>query len=57
MLDHVEPTLVIGPAVTTAKLGNLQVAVDDDVTIPCLAQGYPVPEIRSQLIRNPNLTR
>lgn len=57
MLHHVEPTLVIGPAVTTAKLGNLQVAVDDDVTIPCLAQGYPVPEIRSQLIRNPNLMR
>ncbi|EFX86866.1 hypothetical protein DAPPUDRAFT_43826, partial [Daphnia pulex] len=40
-----EPLSVAGPSVTV-KTSSVQVLLNDNVALPCLAQGYPVPEIR-----------
>ncbi|KAI9558120.1 hypothetical protein GHT06_014873 [Daphnia sinensis] len=40
-----EPSSVIGPTVNV-KTSSIQVTLNENIAIPCVAQGYPIPEIR-----------
>ncbi|XP_059351866.1 cell adhesion molecule Dscam2-like isoform X2 [Daphnia carinata] len=40
-----EPSSVVGPTVNV-KTSSIQVTLNENIAIPCVAQGYPIPEIR-----------
>lgn len=40
-----EPLSVAGPIINV-KMANIQVELNGNVAIPCVAQGFPVPDIR-----------
>lgn len=41
-----EPSGMSGPTMSVKQPGIVQIETDKTATIPCLAQGYPVPDIR-----------
>jgi ABC-type microcin C transport system duplicated ATPase subunit YejF len=41
-----EPKGSVQPRITVEKHVTRQVKVGDDITLPCVAQGFPVPSYR-----------
>lgn len=38
-----EPKAIVQPTITVDKFNTKRAVVGDDVTLPCVAQGHPVP--------------
>ena len=57
-----EPKGSVQPRITVEKHVTKQVKVGDDITLPCVAQGFPVPTYRYvciyvEFVNNTNISR